>query len=164
MKNLQDASENLINKLISVLDYAVGLKQDGIDPMIPFAFVYVGETGSIKSFVGDTPEYADKLFEKTILEEKPDYVIYAYDGYLTVGGKKNDAILLKAFDKSDSVIYLVGQRFVPKQKDTEFETIGNPAFLGTEENILMKAESNYVEHAKSNVVGHSKSRPWWKFW
>lgn len=164
MKHLKDASENLTSKLISVLDYAIGLKKDGIDPMIPFAFVYVGETSTIKSFVGDNPKYADKLFEKTILEEKPDYAIYGYDGYLTIDDRKTDAILLKAFDKSDSVIYLIGQRFIPKQSDTEFETLGNPAFLGTEENILMKAESNFLEQVINNIAEQPTSKPWWKFW
>lgn len=164
MKHLKDASESLTSKLISVLDHAVGLKKNGIDPMIPFAFVYVGESGTIKSFVGDTPEYADKMFEKTILEDKPDYAIYGYDGYLTIEGRKTDAILLKAFDKTDTVIYLVGQRFTPKQSDTDFATIGNPAFLGTEENILMKAEFNFLGQVINNIEEQPNAKPWWKFW
>lgn len=158
MKHLKDASQELTSKLIRTLEHAVLLKKDGIDPMIPFAFVYNGENETIKSFVGDTPEYADKMFEKTILEESPDYVIYGYDGYLTVEENKTDTILIKAYDKIDDVIYLVAQRFIPKDKNKECEIVGNPVFLGTEENILLY---NKVEKTDNNIK--VKNKPWWKF-
>lgn len=63
MKHLKDATENLTSKLISTLDNSVVLKKDGVDPMIPFAFVYYGTNDTIKTFLGDSPEYADKMFE-----------------------------------------------------------------------------------------------------
>lgn len=136
MKHLKDASKELTSKLLNALDHAVQMKKDGIDPMLPFAFVYSDNNNTLKSFVGDTLEYAEKMFERTIMEEKPDYAIYGYDGYLTIEGNKNDAILLKAYQKTDDVIYLVGQRFIPKSDQNDCEIIGNPAFLGTEPNNL----------------------------
>lgn len=160
MKHLKDASEELTSKLLSALDHAVQLKKDGIDPMMPFVFVYSDNNGRLKSFVGDTPEYADKMFERTIMEENPDFAIYGYDGYLTFDGNKNDAILLKAYQKTDDVIYLVGQRFIPKSDHIDCKMIGNPAFLGTEPNNF------YIDDVikQGNEMKSESKQPWWKIW
>jgi hypothetical protein len=149
MKSLQDASKELIDHLIFALNHSMDLKRDGVDPMIPFAVVIKGNDKSLKAFAGETPDYADKMFEKTIREEKPDYIVYASDSYLTTDGVKYDAVLFRAYDKNDSEIYLVGQKFKPKTSDTEFEQIGNPGFLGTELNMFLN---------------DSKNKPWWKVW
>lgn len=161
MKHLKDASEELTKKLISALDHAVQLKKDGIDPMIPFAFVYSNDNGTLKSFLGNSPEYADKMFERTLIEEKPDFVIYGYDGYLTVEGSKYDAILLKAFDRGDNTIYLVGQRFQPKTDKEECIIIGNPTFIGSEYNDLIKPMINQEVIEKDKML---KKKNWWQFW
>lgn len=163
-KHLKDASNNLTDKIITVMDHAIGLKKDGIDPMIPFAFVYIGDGGTLKSFLGDTPEYADKMFEKTILEEDPDYAIYGYDGFLTVEGKKTDAVIFKAYDKTDDTIYLVGQRFIPKTDSTDCETVGNPAFLGTDENKFYSYNTQKTKELSVNETNLQPSKPWWKIW
>jgi hypothetical protein len=132
------------------------IKKDGLDPMIPFAVVIKDTTKTLKAFVGDTPDYADQMFERTIRNERPDYVIYATDSYLTTNGIKYDAVLLKAYDKNDSEIYLVGQKFKPKTANGDFEQIGNPGFLGTELNSFNQA---FTPAKKSE-----SKKPWWKIW
>ena len=112
------------------------LKKDGVDPMMPFAIVIKGNDKLIKTFSGDSPEYADKMFERTIREEAPDFVIYAYDTYIRADDARYDGVLLKAYDKTDTEIYLVGQKFRPKTESEDFLQIGNPVFLGTIENIF----------------------------
>jgi len=149
MKNLQDASKELIEHLIFALNHSMDLKKDGVDPMTPFAVVVKGGNKTLKAFFGDTSNYADKMFEKTIKEENPDFVVYATDSYLTTDGVKYDAVLFRAYDKSDSEIYLVGQKFRPKTENAEFEQIGNPGFLGTESNRF----SNDLQ-----------KKPWWRKW
>jgi hypothetical protein len=155
MKHLQDASKELMSNLIFALDHSMDLKKDGVDPMIPFAVVIKGTDKTIKTFVGDSPEYADQMFERTIREEKPDYVVFATDSYLTTNGIKYDAVLLKAYDKNDTEIYLVGQKFKPKTNNEDFEQIGNPGFLGTELN-------NFNSSGTSTI--NKRSKPWWRVW
>ena len=108
MKHLQDASKELMDNLIFALNHSMDLKKGGVDPMIPFAVVVKGTDKTLKTFVGDTPDYADQMFERTIREEKPDYVVYASDSYLTTKGIRYDAVLLKAYDRNDTEIYFSG--------------------------------------------------------
>jgi len=155
MKHLQDAAKELIDNLIFTLNHSMDLKKDGVDPMVPFAVVIKDTARKFKTFVGDTPEYADKMFETTIREENPDYVVYASDSYLTTDGVKYDAVLLKAYDKNDTEIYLVGQKFKPKTENEDFEQIGNPGFLGTIKNDF---------HSRRNSANDNDKKPWWKIW
>ena len=156
MKHLQDASKDLVDHLIFALNHSMDLKKDGVDPMIPFAVVVNGTNKTFKTFVGDTHKYAEQMFEQTIKDENPDYVVYASDSYLTTDGIKYDAVLLKAYDRKDTEIYLVAQKFIPKTDNQDFQQIGNPGFLGTELNNFKSSNSlaNYKQTEK----------PWWKFW
>ena len=72
--------------------------------------------------------------------------------HLTTNGVKYDAVLLKAYDKNDSEIYLIGQKFRPKTASEDFEQIGNPGFLETELNHYNPANRS------------SSKKPWWKVW
>jgi hypothetical protein len=152
MKQLQDASKDLMDNLIFTLNHSMDLKKDGVDPMIPFAVVIKGSGKTIKTFVGDTPDYADKMFEQTIKEEKPDILVYASESYLTTNGVKYDSVLFKAYDKNDPEIYLVSQKFKPKTDHLDFEQIGNPGFVGTEMNKFHPANFSI------------NKKPWWKIW
>jgi hypothetical protein len=154
MKHLQEASKELMGHLLFALNHSLDLKRDGVDPMMPFAVVIKGEEKTLKAFAGDGPEYGDKMFEKTIEEERPDYVVYASDSYMTMEGTKYDAVLFKAYDKTDTEVYLVGQRFRPKSEGEEFKQLGNPGFLGTVENP-------YYTPPSSSANG---KKPWWKVW
>lgn len=156
MKTLHDASQVLMKHVVFALGHSMDLKKDGIEPMMPFAVVISGDQQTLKVFGGDTLDYADKRFEATIIEEKPDFVVYASDTYLTVDGVKYDAVLFKAYDKNDTAIYLIGQKYRPKTDQVEFAQIGNPGFLGTETN-------KYFNSNNSSLKEGSQKR-WWKFW
>lgn len=157
MKHLEDASKDLMDNLIFALNQSMELKSDGVDPMVPFAIVIKGYDKVIKTFLGEDSDYGDQMFEKTIKEEQPDIVVYASDSYITADGIKYDAVLLKAYDRNDSEIYLAGQKFLPKTEIQDFEKIGNPGFLGTVENI-------YNLTAISTNNQEQKKKVWWKFW
>ena len=158
MKNLHEASEELMNHVVFALNHSMDLKKDGVDPMMPFAVVITGTEKLIEVFGGDTLEYADQRFEGTIIEDKPDFVVYASDTYLTTDCTKYDAVLFKAYDKNDTELYLIGQKYRPKSDHLEFEQIGNPRFLGTEINKYFSL--NNFEQAKVETTNKS----WWKFW
>lgn len=155
MKHLQEASKELMGHLLFALNHSLDLKRDGVDPMMPFAVVIKGADKTLKAFAGDTADYGDQVFEQTIGEERPDYAVYASDSYLIMEGVRYDAVLLKAYDKNDTEIYLVGQRFIPKSECEEFRQLGNPGFLGTVENPYYTPPAVSITAAK---------KPWWKVW
>lgn len=158
MKSLHDASTELMDHVVFALSHSMDLKQDGVDPMMPFAIVITGGEKVIKVFGGDTLEYADKRYESTIADEKPDFVVYASDTYLTTEGIKYDAVLFKAYDKNDTEVYLIGQKYRPKTDQVEFEQIGNPGFLGTEINKY------FIQNSIANTKLNTTKKTWWKFW
>ena len=157
MKQLQEASAQLMEQLVFALNHSMDLKKNGVDPMIPFAIVVNGDDKTIKTFIGDADDYGDQRFEATIKEENPDFVVYASDSYITSNGIKYDAVLLKAYDKNDSEIYLVGQKFKPKTESEEYEQIGNPGHLGTIPNSFGSDKS-------SKPDADRQQKPWWKIW
>jgi hypothetical protein len=129
-RHLKDASKELMDHLLYAMNYAMDQKKEG-GVMMPFAVVVKGKEKVIQAYP-EGNDYGVKIFEKTIREEHPDFVVYAGDGSLTVEGKEWAAILFKAYDKNDSVMYRVAQRYTPKTATQEFEKNGNPAFIGTE--------------------------------
>jgi hypothetical protein len=157
MKHLQEASGKLMEHVIFALDHSMDLKKDGVDLMSAFAVVAKGNNSTIQVFVGDKPDYGDQMFEKTIKEDNPDFVVYASDSYITSDNIKYDAVLLKAYDRNDSVIYLVGQKFKPKTDDDEFEQIGNPGHLGNIENNFHRDES-------ASPSAKQTKKAWWQIW
>jgi hypothetical protein len=158
MKNLSEASGRMMEQVVFALKHSMDLKRDGVDPMIPFAVVTKGDKNTLKTFLGDTPDYADKMFEKTIDEENPDVVVYASDSYITWNDIKYDAVLFKAYDKNDAEVYLIGQKFMPQTETQDFEVIGNPGHLGNISN------PHFGTDLKNNRAIVNEKRPWWKFW
>ena len=158
MKSLHDASTELMNHVIFALNHSMDLKKDGVDPMMPFAIVITGNEKVIKVFGGDTLEYADNRYERTIVDEKPDFVVYASDTYLTTDGIKYDAVLFKAYDRNDTEVYLIGQKYRLKTDQFEFEQIGNPGFLGTEINRY------FIQNSINKTKPDTTKKSWWKFW
>lgn len=157
MKDLQDVSRELMSHVVFALNHSMDLKMDGIEPMTPFAIVVKNGAMQIKVFGGDTLEFADSMYEKTIKEEAPDFVVYASDAFITTDGVKYDAVLFKAYDNEDSEIYLFGQKYSPGNEMSSFKRIGNPGLLGTEINF------NYDSN-KKRKPGRPTGKQWWKFW
>lgn len=157
MKELQDVSKELMRHVVFALNHSMDLKMDGIEPMMPFAVVIKNGGMQIKVFGGDTLEFADSMFEKTIKEETPDFVVYASDAFITTDGVKYDAVLFKAYDNEDSDIYLFGQKYRPGNELSPFQRIGNPGLIGTEINF------NY-DAGKNLKIDKPTGKRWWKIW
>lgn len=158
MKNLNQASDRMMEQVVFALKHSMDLKRDGVDPMTPFAVVVRGDEKTLKAFVGDTADYADKMFEKTIADEDPDIVVYASDSYITSNGVKYDAVLFKAYDRNDADVYLIGQKFRPQTENQDFKEIDNPGHLGNIPN------PHFGIDLKKNRAIVNKKRPWWKIW
>jgi hypothetical protein len=107
-------------------------------------------------FGGDTTEFSDREYDNIIKNENHDFVVYAKDTFLTA--EDNKFVLLKAYDKKDSEIYIFCQKYIPKTEETEFKQVNNPAFVGTEPNKYFDSKER-----ESKLNSQSK-KGWWEFW
>ena len=89
---------------------------------------------------------------------KPDFALIAFDGFITWEEKKYDAIFVKAFDKTQDEGFEFCQRYVPRAEGNGIQPIGNSAFIGKTNNILISSDN-----IKTDETLIQKKKPWWKF-
>ncbi|GAA4299005.1 hypothetical protein [Nibribacter koreensis] len=137
-KEFDQAEEKLADLMFFGLDYGIeNLHADSAGTLIPIVVTEKEGERDLKRFVTERMEEGLKKGEQFLMNEKEArYGIVIYDGYLTVDGNKVDAVLVKGFDRQDEVGYIIGQRYSRKKDNTELEVIGNPAFIGNEEQML----------------------------
>lgn len=78
---------------------------------------------------------------KALVETCPSAARYvlAYDGFLTTDGVKNDAVVLEAGDRGNSVAFLFAHRYRLDPKSNAVELIGGPEFIGNAPSALGSA-------------------------
>lgn len=132
------ASEKLMELIFKGLDHGIYSIKDGDGPLIPFIMIDTNGEIELKRFMAETIEASVAQAKKYLVDliEKPELAIMAYDGFLTVEGKKYDAILVNGFEKLDSKGHCFAQRYKPKKFLSRFKEIGNTAFVAELENVL----------------------------
>jgi len=123
----------LSDLMFQVLDHAVASIADAGGPLIPFSIVEdaAGEK-KLTRYVTERLEEGEAQAKKKVEEMKASIVRYAlaWDGFLTIEGKKWDALLIEAGDKVAPTGILLCQRY---QKKGFFrkgvEPVGNPGLL-----------------------------------
>ncbi len=120
--------------MFQVLDHAVASISDGGGPLISFSITenLAGEK-KLARYVTENLEEGEAQGKKRIEEEKKEIVRYAiaWDGFVTIEGKKWDAIIVEAGDKSGETGIMLCQRYTKKgifRKSVE--SVGNPGVLG----------------------------------
>jgi hypothetical protein len=120
--------------MFQVLDHAVASIRDSGGPLTPFS---IAEDGSgektLTRYAAERLEEGEAQGKRKIEEARAGIVRYAFawDGFVTIEGKKWDAILVEAGDKIEETGILLCQRYQKKgflRKGVE--PVGNPGFLG----------------------------------
>lgn len=138
IKNIDQADEKLVDLMFFGLDYGIeNIEADSVGTLIPIVITEKNSERDLKRFVTERIEEGLEKGEQYLKNEKmARYGVVIYDGYITFKGEKIDAILVKGFDRQDEVGYVIGQRYQRKKDKSELELIGNPAFIGNEEQML----------------------------
>jgi hypothetical protein len=127
---MNDASTDEIklnDLMFQVLDQAVAEIRDAGTPLIPFSISEtVTEEKTLKRYIADRLEESVEQGKKAIEASKDTILRYAmaWDGFVTIEGKKWDAIVVEAGDKVSETAIVICQRYQDK------EIIGNPALIG----------------------------------
>jgi hypothetical protein len=89
-------------------------------------------------FAAETSEEAVRRGYDYIAGLGPDVTMYAMamDIFMTIDGQRFEAILVEAAERGKPFGLQFAQRYHPRTGDMEFETIGNPAYIGQTEQRL----------------------------
>ena len=137
-KSFNQADKKLSDLMFFGLDHGIeSIKASVKGPLVPFTVTETNGERKLNRII--TEKLEDGLREGMKSLETDDvssYVIIVYDAYLTIAGQRFDAVIVRGFDRNDSVGYSIGQRYQLKRFMTPFKSIGNPVFIGNEEQIL----------------------------
>ena len=138
MADLNEAKQELIDLIFIGLDHGIDSIKDSGGPLVPFVITDTSGERKIMRFVTENLEEGPVKARQHLTEliDKPNFAVIVYDGYITVKDKKFDAVLAQGYDRDDVTSYMLAQRYQPKKLLSKFKTIGNAAFLGTEQNII----------------------------
>lgn len=137
-KNVYYADKKLLDLMFFGLDHGIeSVRASGTGPLVPFIVTETDGERELSRLVAERLEDALSEGIKSLEADKTsNYGIIVYDGYIRVDGQKYDAVLVKGFDRKDSIGYLIGQRYQLKNYLTPFKTVGNPTFIGNDEQLL----------------------------
>ena len=132
MAGIPDLSQKLSQLLFMALDHGVDSVREG-GPLIPFLMSSEGEKISMQRFASDQLEEATSLGRQHAagLPRSVRLAAFVYDGYVTVGAKKSDAVMVEAYERGMPQAVVFAQRYQPASGDTKLELIGNAAYVGT---------------------------------
>ena len=132
-----DPSQPLGDLIFLALDHGVdSIRQGG--PLVPFAISDTHGKRSLNRFVTEPYEKAVSETRASIAKLPPQAHLYAiaYEGFISVDGKKYDAIIVHGAERGKGKAYLLGQRYVPAKGGKLLEAVGNPAFVGLEDALF----------------------------
>ncbi|HWV19045.1 MAG TPA: hypothetical protein VNZ68_10770 [Rhodocyclaceae bacterium] len=136
-QNKFDPSQPLGDLIFLALDHGVDSIRKG-GPLVPFVMSETQGKRNLSRFVTEPYEKAVTEAKASIAKLPPqtDRYAIAYDGFITIEGKKYDAIIVHGAERGKEKAYLLAQRYVPSAAGKTLETIGNPAFIGKEDALL----------------------------
>lgn len=128
--------ETLVDLIYSALEHGVASVAESGGPLIPFLLVQNGEDIRIHRFDADELVEGIAAAENFAreLEAAPEYFVIAFDGYLTVDDRKDDAIYVKGFAGDERDGYVFAQRYIPASDDNDFQPYENVAYVDNEPN------------------------------
>ncbi len=131
-------SEEFADLMFLALDHGVESVKASGGPLIPFIVVEQDGKRELHRFATELLEEGQQQARAAISALPASATAYAlaYDGYITVDGKKFDAILVEASERGREAGVQMAQRYTPKKVLRSFQTVGNPALLGECETLL----------------------------
>jgi hypothetical protein len=136
--HIRSASAELKDLVFAAVDHAMAMLQKHKTTLQPYALINNDSKTVIQLFHPEDLSQGVEMFEKTIAQiaEKPDRLVFCSDGFISNGETRFDAVLVRAYEKTDKHFYLLAQRYKHAIEGNEFEVIGNPVFLEAPVNVL----------------------------
>lgn len=132
--DINNADPQLMELVFTALDHGVDSIRSSGGPLVPFLMMETEGARNMYRFVTERLEDGPVEARNALwsAEERPQFAVVCYDGYITTEGKRYDAVMVEAYDRKDPFCYVLAQRYKPKALLSRFTTIGNAAFIGTQ--------------------------------
>lgn len=168
MADINQTDPKFMDFMFTGLDHGINSIKDGSDLLIPFVMTSLNGEKKLSRFVAETYEDSMRIASEHImhLDPIPDYALLAYDGFVTMEGRKFEAIMVQAHDKTLDESFIFAQRYVLKDDNQEFQSIGNAALIGKETSYLNIPAAKDKTIDSNNVISRNdkNNKPWWKMW
>ena len=140
-KHINQANKKLVDLMLFALDHGVeSIKIKGKGPLVPFVVTELNGEKEVNRFF--TVNLEDGLSEAVRYvkdERKSHFAALVYDGFLPTGnGEKFNAVIVRGYDRTDTVGYTLGQRYIPSKFFSFFKLAGGKVFLGNADPLLRK--------------------------
>jgi len=130
-----EPSEHLINFALFALDHATVSVVDSGGPLIPFVLTEAAGQRAIARITAQPYEHAVARAREQLSEKAADGVdaaVVAWDGYLTVEGKRTDAVFVEASASGEAESVVLAQRYEKRGMlgRKKVSAVGNAALVG----------------------------------
>jgi hypothetical protein len=126
-------SEELINFALFALDHAAGSVVDSGGPLVPFVLTEVRGQRKIDRFAMGRYEEAVQVARIHLHAQAAgglDAAVVAWDGYVTVEGRRTDAVFVEASAVGEAESVVMAQRYEKRGLRRKVSTVGDAALVG----------------------------------
>lgn len=137
-KNINQADKKLVDLMLFALDHGVeNIRIKGKGPLAPFVVTEQnGEKEVTRFFTAHFEEGLGEAVRYLKDEQKSHYAVLVYDGNMPMNGKDFNAVIARGYDRTDTVGYALGQRYIPSRFFSSFKLSGGKVFLGNADPLL----------------------------
>ena len=122
--------EPLADLALLTLDHALDSISEG-GALIPLVLAEGAGGRNGHRFLAETLEEGLAKARQFVAEDTGwRRAVLAYDGYLSVGDQRNDAVYVLAWDRDSSTACAMAHRYVPGSEQEALQRVGNPVYLG----------------------------------
>ena len=138
-KNMNQADKKLVDLMLFALDHGIeSIRIKGKGPLVPFVVTERnGEREVMRFFTVHLEDGLSEAIRYLKDEKKSHFAALVYDGFLPLNDKKFNAVIVRGYDRTDTVGYTLGQRYLPSKFFSFFKLAGNKVFLGNADSLLL---------------------------
>ena len=137
-KNINQADQRLVDLMLFALDHGIeNIKIKGKGPLTPFVVTEInGEKEVTRFFTKNHKDGLSEAIRHLKEERKSHFAALVFDGILPINDQKFNAVIVRGYDRTDTVGYALGQRYVPSGFFSFFKLAGDKVFLGNADSLL----------------------------
>jgi hypothetical protein len=140
VKNINQADKKLVDLMRFGLEHGIeNIRIKGKGPLVPFVVTEAnGEKEVTRFFTARLEDGLSEAIRYLKDEKKSHFAVLVYDAFLPMEGQNFNAVIARGYDRTDTVGYALGQRYIPAKFFTFFKLAGSKVYLGNADPLLIK--------------------------